>query len=141
MLCEQIYESALALLGESLKTNDNTDYEERAPYIIANFCSEAKEADKDWRNAQELGNQTDWDTLFISLDEIFPLSDCFASAAAFYLAAMLVTESNPDLYDKLYDHFCNAMSTIDSNIDSYNDSDDDKPIQKYILESIRNVYF
>lgn len=141
MLCEKIYESALALLGESIEINDNLDYQERAPYLIASFCAEAQDVDKNWRDAQQLGVQGDWDTLFISLNDSFPLSDRFANAAALYLAAMLVVESNETLSDKLFDHFCNAMSTIDSNIESSSESEEDPPITKHILESIKNVYF
>ncbi|MBE6550362.1 MAG: hypothetical protein E7670_08050 [Ruminococcaceae bacterium] len=142
MLCEQIYESALALLGESMNENDNIDYEERAPYLIAAFCSEAQERDKEWRSSLSLGSQGTWDTVCIALDELFPLSERFACAAAFYVAAMLVVDSDEELSDKLYDRFCDAMSTIDSNIEASLDTDDDTeetPI--YMLESIKNVYF
>ena len=145
MLCEQIYESALARLGESLNENDNSDYEERAPYLVAAFCSEAQERDKAWKASSGIGSQSTWNPVFISLDEAVPLSERFASAAAFYVAAMLVVESDEALSDKLYDRFCDAISTIDSNIsitkdpngsDDYNDNS-----STYILESIRNVYF
>lgn len=147
MLCEEIYESALALLGESMNRYDNSDYEERAPYLIAAFCSEAQERDKAWRNSLSLEAQSTWNTVFISLDQEFPLSERFASAAAFYVAAMLVVDSDEELSDKLYDRFCDAMSTIDSNINDSMDSDgsddynDNEDSSAYILESIRNVYF
>ena len=147
MLCEDIYYSALALLGESMNKSDNADYVERAPYLIAAFCTEVQERDKSWRASLKLGDQSTWNPVFISLDESFPLSERFASAAAFYVAAMLVVESDEDLSDKLYDRFCDAISTIDSNIsiaqdpdvsDDYNDNEESSA---YILESIRNVYF
>ena len=157
MLCEQIYYSALALLGESLNVNDNIDYEERAPYLFAAFCTEAQETDKAWRSALGLESQSTWNPTYISLDDLFPLSDRFASAAAFYVAAMLVVDSDEELSDKLYDRFCDAMSTIDSNIPRPSDAEDtapdtDKeedsdsstppePAPPFILESIKNVYF
>ena len=147
MLCEQIYESALALLGESLNPGDNNDYEERAPYLIAAFCTEAQETDKAWRNSLNLGTQIIWDPIRIGLDDLFPLSDRFACAAAFYVAAMLVIDSDEDLSDKLYDRFCDAMSTIDSNIEIPEETEEEKvedekeEIPPYILESIKNVYF
>jgi hypothetical protein len=143
MLCEEIYESALALLGESLDPNDNNDYEERAPYLIAAFCTEVQETDKEWRNSLSLGTQTTWNPVCISLDELFPLSDRFACAAAFYVAAMLVVDSDEALSDKLYDRFCDSMSTIDSNIEIPKEPEDEeeKEIPTYILESIKNVYF
>lgn len=135
MLCEDIYGSALAILGESQDTSDNADYEERAPYLIAAFCSEAQETDKEWRNSLSLDAQSTWDPVCISLDELFPLSDRFASAAAFFVAAMLVVDSNETLYDKLYDRFCESMSAIDSSIA------EPEPEEFYILESITNKYF
>lgn len=135
MICEEIYESALALLGESLNATNNNDYEERAPYLVAAFCTEIQERDKDWRSSLKLGDQSTWNPVFISLDEVFPLSERFASAAAFYVAAMLVVESDEDLSDKLYDRFCDAISTIDSNIS------DNEESSTYTLESIKNVYF
>ena len=147
MLCEEIYDSALALLGESLDQNDNTDYEERVPYLIAAFCTEVQERDKLWRDSFNLDAQSTWNPVFISLDTEFPLSERFASAAAFYVAAMLVIESDEELSDKLYDRFCDAISTIDSNTniskgsDDSNDYDDNEETTAYILESIKNVYF
>ena len=139
MLCEQIYESALALLGESLDPNDNTDYEERAPYLIAGFCAEAQERDKDWRSSMNHGTQGTWNSVCISLDEIFPLSERFACAAAFYVAAMLVVDSDEELSDTLYDRFCDAMSTIDSALEA--SSNHEEGSSTYILESIKNIYF
>lgn len=142
MLCEKIYESALALLGESMALDDNTDYEERAPYIIAAFCSEAQDADKDWRRIFDLEAQSSWDTLCVPLEEEFPLSDRFANAAAFYLAAILVLDSDEQLSDKLYERFCDAISTIDSSLEEpTSDSNNEEESTAYILESIKNVYF
>lgn len=142
MLCEHVYHSALALLGESMNANDNSDYEERASYLLAAFCSEVQERDKNWRRSLNLGKQDSWETLCIALDEFFPLSEKFACAAAFYVAAMLVVDSDEELSDKLYDRFCDAMSTIDSDIEAVLDIENDTeetPI--YTLESIKNIYF
>ncbi len=128
--------------------SDNADYEERAPYIIAAFCNEAQERDKAWRALSNITTQENtWNPVFIALQEVFPLSDRFASAAVFYLAAMLVLDIDEELSDKFYDRFCDAMSTIDSNIellaaDTNDDIDDDtEETSPYILESIKNVYF
>ena len=113
MTCRDIYEAALRLLGESTVYGENEDYEERAPYIIAAFCTDVRETDEAWREATE-GDDSDtpWSSVRIGLDANFPLSDRFAPSAAYYLAAILVLESNEALSDRLYDKCSDAVSRI-----------------------------
>lgn len=128
MLCSDIYDSALRLLGESVNDGENDDYKERAPYLLASFCNEAKSTDKAWRLSVDVGSQGEWNSVCIPLTQKFPLCDRFASAAAFYVAAMLVIDTDESLSDKLYERFCDAMSTISEDIPA-------------IIESIANRYF
>lgn len=128
MLCSEIYDSALRLIGESVNHGENDDYEERAPYLIASFCNEAANTDKAWRLSHEFGVQGEWNCVFVPLTSEFPLSDRFVSPAAFYVAAMLVIDYNESLSDKLYERFCDAMSTISEEIPA-------------IIEAIANRYF
>ncbi len=124
MYCEEIYESALALLGESLIRDDNADYEERAPYILATFCSQAIDKHEALSNASGILVHWSFNPVCIPLNTVFPLNDRFASAATLYLASMLVIDSDEELSDKLYHRFCEAMVNIPS-----------------VLESIENKYF
>ena len=128
MLCNEIYASALRLLGESVTEGENEDYKERAPYLIASFCGAAKSTDKAWRLSMALEPQQSWNCVCIPLENDFPLSDRFVSAASFYLAAMLVIDSDEALSDKLYALFCSEMSEINGEIPA-------------IIEAISNRYF
>ena len=48
-----IYISALSLIGESVDIEENNDYEERAPYLLAAFCSEAASTDAAYREMKK----------------------------------------------------------------------------------------
>ena len=75
-----------------------------------------------------LETQGNWNCVCIPLENDFPLSDRFVSAAALYLAAMLVLDSDESLSDKLYALFCDEMSEISGEIPA-------------VIESIANRYF
>lgn len=112
-----IYISALSHIGE-FNTEDNADYMERAPYLLAAFCTECAETDTAYRKLHSLPPRSASDTVYIPLDTDFPCADRFASAAAIYLAAMLVIDENMELSDKLFDRYCDIMSTIQSELPS-----------------------
>ena len=112
MVCREIYEAALRLLSESVVDGENADYEERAPYLIAAFCTDVKETDAAWRRAYAEEGQGEWNAVYVSLDDIFPLAERFAPAAAYYLAAMLVLENNEDMSDRLYDRCSDLVSAV-----------------------------
>ena len=111
-----IYISALRHIGENSSFEVNEDYEERAPYLLAAFCTEAAETDKAYRAHKNLPNATSVDFVSIPLDADFPCADRFATAAALYVAAMLVIDENMELSDKLFDRYCDCMATIQSEI-------------------------
>jgi hypothetical protein len=128
MTNNDIYTSALAILAEGTSEGDNADYEERAPYLIAAFCTEAKDADSALRKALDEPMGAEFNAVFVPLEDDFPLLDRFSSAAALYLAAMLIIDDFPELSDKIYDKYSDAMSSICSSVPA-------------VCESIQNRYF
>ena len=116
MTNRDIFHSALRLIGEDPSANENEDYEDRAPYLLAVFCTESAETDSAYRETNDLTPHTDVSNVCLDLDSPFPYADRFTTAAALYLAAMLVIDENMELSDKLFDRFCNTMATIQSEI-------------------------
>jgi len=116
MTGKSIYTAAIKKLGGALSEDQKADFEARAPYLLAAFCTESEELDAAYRDSKGLAAAEDVDTVFLSLDENFPRADRFSSAAAFYLAAMLVIDDNIELSDKLFDNYCDSMARIQSEI-------------------------
>jgi len=116
MTNRDIYISALRLIGENGDLEGNEDYEERAPYLIAAFCTDAKETDAALRESLRLYPAEDIDCVRIPLETDFPLHERFVTAAVNYLAAMLIIDENMELSDKIYDKYCDIMATIQSGI-------------------------
>ena len=106
-----IFTSALALIGESAD-GSVSDYEERAPYLLGSFCTQARAIDKQIRRAQKLGTQPSFSSVYLDLDASFPLCDELTTAAAVYVAAMLVIDEDSSLSDSLYEKYCDAMATL-----------------------------
>ncbi len=115
LLCRDVYTSAKAMLAEPLGESDaarHADYDERAPYLIAAMCDEARAIDAVFRRATGEPSQPEFSPVCIELDSPFPLTDRFAAPAAAYLAAMLVMDENEALSDTLYSRYCDLMSDI-----------------------------
>ena len=110
MTVQDIYDAALNILAESNDPADTADYEERAPFIIAAFCTQNADLDKATRRMLGEGSQLDFNAAYIALDDEFPLLDRFSSAASLYLASMLVMEEFEALSDRLYDRYCDQIS-------------------------------
>ena len=107
-----IYLSALALIDESESKGDTADLAERAPFILASFCSTCRSLDKKLRMRDSLEPQPKFSSVRLSLDGEFPLCDALSAPAAAYLASMLVIDENPALSESLYDKYCDAIATI-----------------------------
>ena len=116
MTNRDIYATALGLLAQNIDGEENSDLEDRAPYILASFCSEVFELDRLARRLLGLGAEKEFNRAFLPLDGEFPLLERFASAAAKYLAAMLMIDEDSELSDKLYDMYCDSMATIQSQL-------------------------
>jgi len=112
MTVKDIYDSALRLLAESAAAEDNNDYEERAPYLVAVFCSEERSTDAALRRMGGYPPSKLSDSVYIGLAEEFPLLPSLAPAASYYLASMLVIDDNEELSDKLYEKYCDSMARI-----------------------------
>lgn len=108
----EIYDAALRVLAEKCVDGANDDYEERAPYLMANFCCESSRTDAAYRKAHSLASPKKVSSVFVELDADFPCCERFTTAAIMYLAAMLIVDENPDLSDKFFDRYSDAMSEI-----------------------------
>ena len=106
-----IYLSALALIDESASKGDTADLAERAPFILASFCSTCRSLDKKLRLRDSLEAQGKFSSVKLSLENEFPLCDALSAPAAAYLASMLVIDENPALSESLYDKYCDAIAT------------------------------
>ena len=136
--CREIYTNALVHIGEVGKTSFTSDYEDRAPYILASFCSLAKNTDKKIRKAQGLQNQVNFSPVFLSLDSTFPLCDDLCPVASLYIAAMLVIDEDAELSDTLYDKYCDGIASIAA---EYDTAQDDTTDYRASCESIEEKYF
>lgn len=112
MTCKDIYNSALHLISQTDGKSDIRDYDERFPYLMAIFCSETEWLDDAYRMATGKDIRQDYCLTALGFSDVFPLCDTFASAAAYYIAAMLIIDENETFSDKLFDKYCTKMSTI-----------------------------
>ena len=125
---QELFEHALRILSQSEELGGIEDYEERAPFRIASFCTQAASLDHRLRESLSLPPVKIFHSAYLELDEEFPLLDRLIPLACLYLAAMLVLEENESLSDKLYDRYSEGMSAVWNEIPA-------------VLESIRNEYF
>jgi hypothetical protein len=110
MTCKSIYDAALRLLNETDK--NALDYEDRAGYILATFCTECSGLDNRYRVQNGEGPKSPFAKLYLELDSTFPLSNVLLPAAQFYLAAMLVIDENEELSDRYFAKYTDAVSSI-----------------------------
>ena len=108
----QIYNNALAHIGERVTSVFTGDYVERAPYLLASFCSLAKNIDKKIRKAEKLGDQPKFSPVLLGINEDFPLCEQLCTAASYYLASMLAIDEDPELSENLYDKYCDCIATV-----------------------------
>ncbi len=116
MTVKKIYDSALSLLGEAADEDGVGELADRASYIIASFCSDNAEMDRDFRETHALPSQASFSEIYLELEENFPLSPRFAKAAALYTASMLILDENETLSDSLFEKYCDALSRAVSEI-------------------------
>ena len=130
MKAELIYDGALRLIAESIDTDDNQDYRDRAPYILGTFCSQTRGVDAAARNLKGLTPATVADLVYLDLDSTFPLLDDFAPAAELYLAAMLVIDYDASLYERLFARYCDLISIVCSSFAPISE----KTVNKYFMD-------
>lgn len=117
MRVREIYDAALAFLGEKEGTHIEYDFERRAGYIIAEAVTMLKGLDRDLRRSSGEedheypggdANGMPRDSLLFaepvvySMDNDFPLCDVLAHPAALFVSAMLMVNQNQDLYEYFY---------------------------------------
>ncbi len=113
LVCRDVYTSALAMISEPLATTSrHADFDERAPYLIAAMCDEARAMDAVFRRACDEPAQQPFSPVCLELDSPFPLTERFAAPAATYVAAMLIIDENEALSDTLYGRYCDLMSDL-----------------------------
>ena len=115
MTCNEIYTVALGMVCES-SANNNSDYEERAPYLLAAFCSSCRALDARYRKANELDIAREFSDSYLALTEEFPLHRVFSSPAAAYLAAMLVVDENEEMSDRFCALYSDGLSKIQASL-------------------------
>ena len=92
------------------------DYEERAPYLLASFLNRCAPLDRLYRRANALGASAGFDGACFPLDDAFPLSAIFATAATYYLAAMLVLDENEEMSDRFFAMYADELTSIRTSI-------------------------
>lgn len=108
----EIYLLSLALIDESQSKGDTSDFEERAPYLLASFCSLCKRLDKSLRARDGLAEQAAFSSVMLPLENEFPLCDPLCAPAAAYLASALVLDENPALSESLYERYCDSIALL-----------------------------
>ena len=116
MTLRSVYLTALKLIGEVDYSTSESELSERAPYIGAALCREAATLDRAYRKAFGIGEVEEFEGLYLDLEAKFPLADRFAPAAAYYMAAMLILDEDPELYEKLFERWCDALASISAEI-------------------------
>ena len=107
---------AFKRFGKTITDEQRADYTTRAPYLFATVCSEAKELDASYRQANGLPYAPVFNEVEIDPVNEFPLCDRFVGAASAYLAAMFIMDEDADLSDKFFDIYCDNMARIQSEI-------------------------
>lgn len=139
MINREIYAFALHALAQHQISEDASDFEERAPYLLAAVCTEAQALDTAWRRAMGQSSAPAIGGVRLELGAEFPLSAPFAPTAGFYLAAMLILDEDVELSDKLYDRYCDGMASITSQLETRSAGSESDAA--WSLESIRETYF
>ena len=111
MTNREIYDAALALLAEE-QYEDCADYESRAPYLLAAFVNECREVNGFYHAAHGKEAEEQEGCVMMDLDGEFPLHTRFASAAASYLAALLVEAESETLSDRLFARYADEITRI-----------------------------
>ena len=94
LTCRDVYTAALAMISEPLTDpSRRADFDERAPYLIAAMCDEARAMDAVFRRACDEEAQQPFSPVCLELTAAFPLTERFAAPAATYVAAMLVLQT------------------------------------------------
>lgn len=143
---QDIYDGALRIIGESVADEDNEDYRERAPYIIAMFCNEVFELDNAIRRLASSPERAIGTSIWLSLDNAFPATTRLAHAACLYLAAMLILDEDMERSDNIYEKYCDSIASIQTEVEAKQKKaepipePEEEPIDAWELHTIINKY-
>ena len=112
----ELFENALHAISETATNGDTSDYEERASYILATFCTQCAGLDHRYRSAMGDFSQPKADATYVALSETFPLSEIFAPPAIYYLSAMLTLDENETMSEKFFELYSDALASIQASI-------------------------
>lgn len=112
MTNRDVYAAALHVVCESDVRGDTSDYEERAPYLLATLISQLSALDAALRDSLGVAGNKITPSVFVGLDEEFPLCDSLYGSAVYYLAAMLVIDENETLYERLFALYSDSISLL-----------------------------
>ena len=113
MTVGEIYTAVLAKLAESFEVDENTDYAERVPYIMGDFCRIARGNDDKYRRAHNMEKRAPTAWVYLKLEHEFPLCDVFISPAISYIASELVQYENESISEKLKGDWISLMTEIE----------------------------
>lgn len=113
MTNREIYEAALVKLDEPIAEGMNPDYDERAPYLIAQFCRLASEVEGKYRVAHGMAKRVGKIPSKSDLDEEFVLCDDFVAPTISYLAAELVRGDDERFSDTLSAEWTDFMASVE----------------------------
>ena len=113
MTNREIYKAALVKIDEPVAEGMNPDYDERAPYLIAQFCRLAADVESKYRAAYGMPKRVGKIKSCPELDEAFALCEAFEGAAVSYLAAELVRGDDERFSDTLSAEWTDFMATME----------------------------
>ncbi|MBQ2735213.1 MAG: hypothetical protein IJF33_05210 [Clostridia bacterium] len=118
MTFRELFENALRTIAESPTDSDTSDYEERASYILATFCTECSWLDRQYRRAHGIADATTVSPTYVELSENIPFCEVFASASVYYLCAMLTMDENESMSERFFELYTDVIVGIQASIPS-----------------------
>lgn len=115
MTFRELFENALRAIAEK-PGSGVADYEERASYILATFCTECAPLDRRYRKAHGMTEASYTSSTYVELTEKVPFCEALASAAVHYLCAMLTMEENESMSDTFFELYTDAIATIQASL-------------------------
>ncbi|MBR6709654.1 MAG: hypothetical protein IKL84_08265 [Clostridia bacterium] len=112
MTNQEVFDSALRIIGEEPGAADLADYTARAPYLLCSACRALAGVDRMYRLAHRVGVLVLPRDSEYALDSLFPLSDALHPTAAYHIAAALIFDENPALSDKCHARFVEQTKDI-----------------------------
>lgn len=92
------------------------DLDEKFPYIVASFCSNASALDKAYRKHMDFEEQDEFSAYMIDQTEVFPLSERFVYPCIMYVSSMALMDIDEKKSDAFYDKYASVMSLIEKDI-------------------------